>query len=81
MHKKRIGGKNYFYTSVRDKAGKIEGASQRVQEDTIKFTRIMESLGTSFVESVMVLVQFIPILLGLSIGIPIFFFGDWQYVQ
>ena len=39
----------------------------------------MESLGTSFIESIMVLIQFIPILLGLSAGIPIFFFGDWQY--
>ena len=68
-----------WYHSVYDKAGKIEGASQRVQEDTIKFTRIMEGLGTSFIESVMVLFQFVPILLGLSIGIPIFFFGDWQY--
>ena len=27
----------------------------------------------------MVLIQFIPILLGLSIGIPIFFFEDWEY--
>ena len=68
-----------WYHSVYDKARKIEGASQRVQEDTIKFTRIMESLGTSFIESIMVLIQFVPILLGLSIGIPIFFFGDWQY--
>ncbi len=68
-----------WYHSVYDRARKIEGASQRVQEDTIKFTRIMESLGTSFIESVMVLIQFVPILLGLSIGIPIFFFGDWQY--
>ncbi len=68
-----------WYHSVYDKARKIEGAAQRVQEDTIKFSRIMESLGTSLIESIMVLVQFIPILLGLSIGIPIFFFGDWQY--
>tara|TARA_B100000579_G_scaffold75574_1_gene58261 strand:- start:16093 stop:17064 length:972 start_codon:yes stop_codon:yes gene_type:complete len=68
-----------WYHSVYDKARNIEGASQRVQEDTIKFTRIMEGLGTSFIESIMVLVQFVPILLGLSIGIPIFFFGDWQY--
>jgi peptide/bleomycin uptake transporter len=68
-----------WYHSVYDRARKIEGASQRVQEDTIKFTRIMESLGTSFIESVMVLIQFVPILLGLSVGIPIFFFGDWQY--
>ena len=68
-----------WYHSVYDRARKIEGAAQRVQEDTIKFSRIMESLGTSFIESIMVLVQFVPILLGLSIGIPIFFFGDWQY--
>jgi len=68
-----------WYHSVYDKARTIEGASQRVQEDTIKFTRIMEGLGTSFIESVMVLIQFVPILLGLSVGIPIFFFGDWQY--
>ena len=68
-----------WYHSVYDKARKIEGAAQRVQEDTIKFSRIMESLGTSLIESLMVLFQFIPILLGLSIGIPIYFFGDWQY--
>jgi len=68
-----------WYHSVYDRARTIEGASQRVQEDTIKFTRIMESLGTSLIESIMVLVQFIPILFGLSMGIPIFFFGDWEY--
>ena len=68
-----------WYHAVYDKARKIEGAAQRVQEDTIKFSRIMESLGTSLIESVMVMVQFVPILFGLSIGIPIFFFGDWQY--
>ncbi len=39
-----------WYHSVYDKARNIEGASQRVQEDTIKFTRIMEGLGTSFIE-------------------------------
>ena len=68
-----------WYHSVYDQARNIEGASQRVQEDTIKFTRIMESLGTSFIESIMILIQFVPILFGLSIGIPIFFFGDWEY--
>ena len=68
-----------WYHSVYDQARTIEGASQRVQEDTIKFSRIMEGLGTSLIESIMVIVQFLPILLGLSAGIPIFFFGDWQY--
>jgi peptide/bleomycin uptake transporter len=68
-----------WYHSVYDKARKIEGASQRVQEDTIKFSRIMESLGTSLIEALMILVEFMPILFGLSIGIPIFFFGEWEY--
>ena len=68
-----------WYHSVYEKARKIEGASQRVQEDTIKFSRIMESLGTSLIEAIMILVEFMPILFGLSIGIPVFFFGDWNY--
>ena len=68
-----------YYHSVYEKARKIEGASQRVQEDTIKFSRILESLGTSLIEAVMILIEFMPILFGLSIGIPIFFFGDWEY--
>ena len=68
-----------WYHAVYDKARAIEGAAQRVQEDTIKFSRIMEQLGTSLIEAIMVLIQFIPILFGLSMGIPIFFFGDWQY--
>ena len=38
-----------WYHSVYDQARTIEGASQRVQEDTIKFSRIMEGLGTSFI--------------------------------
>ena len=68
-----------WYHSVYEKARKIEGASQRVQEDTIKFSRIMESLGTSLIEAIMILVEFMPILFGLSVGIPIFFFGEWNY--
>tara|TARA_B100001173_G_scaffold237405_1_gene207094 strand:- start:1669 stop:2661 length:993 start_codon:yes stop_codon:yes gene_type:complete len=68
-----------WYHSVYDKARKIEGASQRVQEDTIKFSRIMETLGTSLIEALMILIEFMPILFGLSVSIPIFFFGDWDY--
>jgi len=68
-----------FYHSVYDKARTIEGASQRVQEDTIRFSRIMEGLGTSFIESVMVLIEYFPLLMGLSVGIPIMWFGDWSY--
>ena len=68
-----------WYHSVYDQARKIEGASQRVQEDTIKFSRIMESLGTSFIESILVLIEFFPLLMGLSVGIPILWFGEWNY--
>ena len=68
-----------WYHSVFDKARTIEGASQRVQEDTIRFSRILEGLGTNFIESIMILIEFFPLLMGLSIGIPILWFGDWQY--
>ena len=44
----------------------IEGAAQRVQEDTMRFARIMEGLGVSFIRSIMVLVAFLPLLWGLS---------------
>jgi len=67
------------YHNLFHKARGIEGASQRVQEDTVKFSRIMEGLGVSFVESIMVLVAFFPILMGLSMGITVTFFGEWQY--
>tara|TARA_Y100000816_G_scaffold268340_1_gene230455 strand:+ start:38 stop:1033 length:996 start_codon:yes stop_codon:yes gene_type:complete len=68
-----------WYHSVYEKARSIEGASQRVQEDTQKFAKYMEQLGTSLIESVLVIFEFLPILIGLSVGIPIFFFGDWEY--
>ena len=68
-----------WYHGVYDKARTIEGASQRVQEDTIKFSRIMEGLGTSLIEAIMMIIEFTPILFGLSIGIPILFFDDWNY--
>jgi peptide/bleomycin uptake transporter len=44
----------------------IEGASQRVQEDTMRFARLMEGLGVSFMRSVMTLFAFLPILRALS---------------
>jgi peptide/bleomycin uptake transporter len=44
----------------------IEGASQRVQEDTMRFARLMEGLGVSFMRSVMTLFAFLPILWTLS---------------
>ena len=55
-----------YYHENWSKARLIEGASQRVQEDTLKFARIMEGLGVGLLESLMTLIAFTPILWGLS---------------
>ena len=55
-----------YYHDQWIKARLTEGASQRVQEDTLKFARIMEGLGTGLLDSVMTLIAFTPILWGLS---------------
>ena len=57
---------NDHYTGMWSKVRHIEGASQRVQEDTMRFSSVMESLGVSLVDSVMTLIAFLPILWGLS---------------
>eukprot|EP00434_Breviolum_minutum_P022731 symbB.v1.2.020054.t1/scaffold1665.1/size106850/15 len=44
----------------------IEGASQRVQEDTKLFARMVEDIGATLLQSVLTLVAFLPILLELS---------------
>lgn len=44
----------------------IEGASQRVQEDTMRFATIMEGLGVPVVDALMTLIAFLPVLWGLS---------------
>ena len=55
-----------YYHDNWSKARLIEGASQRVQEDTLKFARIMEGLGVGLLESLMTLFAFTPILWVLS---------------
>src|SRR5438067_11008 len=49
----------------------IEGASQRLQEDTYRFAKIVESLGLQVANALMTLVAFVPILWGLSNGISV----------
>lgn len=44
----------------------VEGAAQRVQEDTMRFSSIMEDLGVNLVDSIMTLIAFLPVLLRLS---------------
>jgi len=61
-----------YWQSVRS----TEGAAQRVQEDTMRFASIVEDLGTSFLDSLLTLVVFLPILWGLSANITeLPFFG------
>ncbi len=57
---------NDFYMANWERLRHIEGASQRVQEDTKRFATIAESLGVKFIDSVMTLAAFLPILWGLS---------------
>ena len=57
------------------RAAQIEGAAQRIQEDTMRFATTMEDLATSMISSVMTLIAFLPILWGFSTfvkEVPIF---------
>lgn len=57
---------NDYYVSNWSALRSIEGAAQRVQEDTMRFARIVETLGVNFIDAVMTLFAFLPILLVLS---------------
>ncbi len=57
---------NDYYTAQWAQLRQIEGASQRIQEDTMRFASIMEGLGVSIVDAVMTLFAFLPVLWTLS---------------
>jgi peptide/bleomycin uptake transporter len=57
---------NEFYVANWPQLRTIEGASQRVQEDTMRFATITEQLGVSFIRAVLTLIAFLPILVKLS---------------
>jgi peptide/bleomycin uptake transporter len=57
---------NDFYMSYWARVRHIEGASQRVQDDTMRFAQITESLGVNFIESILTLIAFLPVLVALS---------------
>lgn len=57
---------NDYYVNQWKEVRHIEGASQRVQEDTMRFSSIMESLGVSIIDAIMTLFAFLPILWSLS---------------
>jgi peptide/bleomycin uptake transporter len=57
---------NEFYIAHWQELRTIEGASQRVQEDTMRFATTMESLGVNLISAVLTLLAFLPVLVKLS---------------
>jgi peptide/bleomycin uptake transporter len=57
---------NDFYTANWPQLRTIEGASQRVQEDTMRFATTMEGLGDNLISAVLTLLAFLPVLVRLS---------------
>ncbi|HEY6983772.1 peptide antibiotic transporter SbmA [Reyranella sp.] len=57
---------NDFYVANWHRLRHIEGASQRIQEDTQRFASTLEQLGASLIDALMTLIAFLPILWGLS---------------
>jgi len=53
---------NNYYLAHWSELRSIEGASQRVQDDTMRFAQNLEDLGVSFINSVMTLIAFLPVL-------------------
>ncbi|MCB1760248.1 MAG: peptide antibiotic transporter SbmA [Gammaproteobacteria bacterium] len=57
---------NDYYVSRWEEVRNIEGASQRIQEDTMRFASIVEDLGVKIIDSIMTLFAFLPVLFSLS---------------
>ncbi len=60
---------NNYYMTNWDKLRHVEGASQRVQEDTRLFAEIVESLGSFLLRNFLTLIAFLPILYELSANV------------
>ena len=60
---------NEFYTENWKQLRNIEGAAQRVQEDTRIFAAIMQGLGVDLMRSIMTLIAFLPLLWDLSASV------------
>lgn len=57
---------NDLYTANWRRIHRIEGAAQRVQDDTMRFASTMEGLGVSSIDAIMTLIAFLPVLHGLE---------------
>jgi peptide/bleomycin uptake transporter len=60
---------NNYYMYHWPRLRRIEGASQRVQEDTMRFATTTEFLGGNLIDSIMTLIAFLPVLVRLSADI------------
>jgi len=57
---------NNYYMHHWQRLRHVEGAAQRVQEDTMRFATTLESWGVNFIQAIMTLVAFLPVLIALS---------------
>ena len=57
---------NDYYVENWPRLRTVEGASQRVQEDAMRFATSMEGLGVNLVDAIMTLIAFLPVLVVLS---------------
>lgn len=57
---------NEYYMEHWQRLRHIEGAAQRVQEDTMRFASTLEDMGVSLLKAVMTLIAFMPVLVALS---------------
>jgi peptide/bleomycin uptake transporter len=60
---------NDFYMANWARLRMIEGASQRVQEDTMRFATTVEGLGVNLIEALLTLIAFLPVLVKLSANV------------
>ena len=61
----------FNYVNRWNPVNEIEGSAQRIQQDTERFAKIMESLGLQVIRAIMTLVAFLPVLWTLSEDIKV----------
>jgi len=67
---------NYYLPLWEKTPNNIEGASQRIQQDTYEFAKALESIGLGLFKALLTLIAFIPILWALSEKITIPFLAN-----
>jgi len=62
---------HYYLKRWENSTARIEGGSQRIQEDLMIFGKTLQSLFTGFVNKIFILAAFLPVLWTLSEGLPV----------